>query len=439
MSLINQMLRDLQQQKNGGELKKSQTLHPGKRTRIPYLPLPLVLGGAAVVLLFFIWWLAGALSDMRFGFEPVESQPVVVTEGLQTAESAEQDQLTMAERDAEPPSVAVASEQVVNKRQAPVNVLPVKTTSVVKVPAKKISIKKQAVVKQVVAKPASAVTKQSKSTFVRRKPEVVSLRVTQKTQRVKSHQAQVSPKLVTSQSKVVTQPGKIVTKGPKRLHPDALPGAILSSGHSLTATKGPSRLSAVHATTPYGMAEEAFLDGKWALDQQRDNLAVSSLQHALELYPGHLPARELLTEILEKDGKTGEAMFLLAEGLEIAPDYIVFKKSYARLLVEQGDYEAAIKVMLHEGLPTVEDDPEAHVVMATLYQHLGESFLAAQTYRNLLAVWPQTGAFWVGLGGALEGQNLFEEAVECYQRALNTKNLRQDLSRYAKKRLDQLD
>jgi tetratricopeptide (TPR) repeat protein len=159
------------------------------------------------------------------------------------------------------------------------------------------------------------------------------------------------------------------------------------------------------------------------------------LQEALNLYPGHLPARELLVRIFEKGGKTGEAMYLLAEGLEIAPDYIGFKKNYARLLSAQGDYDAATKVMLNGGMPTVEEDPEAHVVLASLYQRLDEPFLAAQTYRNLLVVWPQTGAFWVGLGGALEGQHLEKEAVECYQKALQTDNLRKDLLTYAQKRL----
>jgi len=187
------------------------------------------------------------------------------------------------------------------------------------------------------------------------------------------------------------------------------------------------------------MAEEAYLDGKWAYERERTNLAVRSLQDALELYPGHLPAREMLVKVFEKGGKNGEAMYLLAEGLEIAPDYIVFKKSYARLLSAQGDYDAATKVMLNGGLPDVEEDPEAHVILASLYQRLDESFLAAQTYRNLLVAWPQTGAFWVGLGGALEGQNLQKEAVECYQRALKTENLRKDLLAYAQKRLRTLN
>ncbi len=421
MSLINQMLRDLQQQKDGGGSTKPEAVRPRKMARIPYLPLPLVLGGAALVLLFFLWWMAGALSDMMFGSElsPIAENPTEVV--------AEQDQLTMEERMAEAPVVPVVSKQAVEKNQAPVNVQPVQSKPVEKAP-----VKKQTVMKQAVAKPTSVAAKPSKPTVARRKSVAASPRVTKKTQPVKSRQMQ-APR------KAVTPPRKIVTKAPKRLHPDALPGAILSSSHSPTATKGPARPTAIRATTPYGKAEEAFLDGKWALEQQRDSLAVRSLQHALELYPGHLQARELLAEILEKDGKTGEAMFLLAEGLEIAPDYIVFKKSYAKLLVDQGDYEAATEVLLYDGLPTVEEDPEVYVVLATLYQRLGEPFLAAQTYRNLLVAWPQTGAFWVGLGGALEGQNLSEEAVECYQKALKTKNLRQDLSAYAKKRLSLLN
>ena len=42
------------------------------------------------------------------------------------------------------------------------------------------------------------------------------------------------------------------------------------------------------------------------------------------------------------------------------------------------------------------------------------------------------------LGSALEKQQMAAEAMECYQKALETSNLRQDLSLFAKKRLGQL-
>lgn len=421
MSLINQMLRDLQQQKKGGGSTKSGTLRPKMVERIPYLPLPVVLSGAALVLLCLVWWLAGALSDVMFGFEPTDkltgNPEVVATENSPTADETraavvESEPLTVAEREAEAPVVQMVSEKSIEKEPAQAEVKPTRI-----VPAEQAPV-----VKPVAFKAAPVVVKPAVAT-VSKQERVVTPPSVSKTPRP-------------AQRRTVQAPAKVVTKAPARLHPDDLPGALLSSRQPLNEIKSiVARPSKSQATTPYGVAEEAYLDGKWAFAQERSSLAVRSLQHALELYPGHLPARELLGEILGKEGKTGEAMFLLAEGLEIAPDYVVFKKKYARLLMDQGDDDAAAKVMLNGGLPTVEEDPEAHVILASLYQRLGESFLAAQTYRNLLVAWPQTGAFWVGLGGALEGQHLSEEAIVCYQRGLETKDLRQDLSAYAKKRL----
>ena len=430
MSLINQMLRDLQKQNKADGSTKPAALRPKMMERIPYLPMPVVLGGVALALLCLVWWLAGALSEMMFGFEPIAnpggSQPVAVAEPSSTAGqpvlvAAEPDQLTMAERHAEPPTQPVVNDVPAAKASASDEVQPVEGKAV-----EKKSTEKPYELKPVTAKAAAVAGQPSGVAKVKRKQEPASPRATAKTLPV--------------QSRSVTAPVRVVDKAQVRLHPDDLPGAVLNRPPAQAESQPlAARPSKLQATTPYGQAEEAYRDGEWAFSQHRNSLAVMSLQQSLELYAGHLPAREMLVDILVADGKTGEAMFLLAEGLEIAPDYIAFKKKYARLLVEQGDYDAATKVMLKGGLPTVEKDPEAHVVLASLYQRLGEPFLAAQTYRNLLVAWPQTGAFWVGLGGALEGQHLSEEAVVCYKRALSTKDLRQDLSQYAKKRLSLLN
>ncbi len=417
MSLINQMLRDLQQQKKDGAPPGFKPPRRSLMEKVPYLPLPVVLGGGGLVLLLLIWWLAGVLSDMMFGFEPTnpkaETQQVAVIEETAPLENLNvpvaKDQLTLAEREAEAPAPATVNEAVIALTEAPAKVEVAPAKPVVKMASvKSPAVKKPPVVRAVKAKPVKR--KQVKA------PE---------------RAAAITRSKVSSTQAVV--------KAPQRLHPDELPGAIRRQSVSTPEVKRIERPSRIPATTPYGMAEEAYLDGKWAYERERTNLAVRSLQDALELYPGHLPAREMLVKIFEKGGKNGEAMYLLAEGLEIAPDYIVFKKSYARLLSAQGDYDAATKVMLNGGLPAVDEDPEAHVILASLYQRLDESFLAAQTYRNLLVAWPQTGAFWVGLGGALEGQKLQKEAVECYQRALKTENLRKDLLAYAQKRLRALN
>lgn len=428
MSLINEMLKDLQQQKEGNAKQQKTQLKPRMIDRVPYLPLPVVLAGGGVLLLVFIWWIAGALSDAMFEYEPAKqaapqvemAQEIQAEEPVKSVvtETAEVETLTDEERDAEPPADVAAVEPAetrgivvaVAAPEKPVTVKPIKKDEPIKKVAPRVDKKPAVVAKQPDVKAAAVPRKVKVAKTVTTKAPV---------QRVP-----------------VKKPAPAVSSTPKRLHPDQLPGAVLTPVQKapITAPLDP-RPSKAPANTPYGMADEAYLDGKWALSQQRSNLAIQSLQHALELYPGHLPARELLVDLFNKKGKSGEAMFLLAEGLEIAPDYMAFKKGYVKLLTEQGDYETAIKVMLKGGLPDVDKDPEAHVLLASLYQKLGESFLAAQTYRNLLVSWPQTGAFWVGLGSALEKQKLSEEAVVCYQKALETRNLRDDLSAFARKRL----
>lgn len=402
MSLINEMLRDLQQQKKAAGTARPEAVRLKEKTRLPLSSPAVLLGGGALVVLLFAWWLAGALADLMFGLEPPQ-QVAVTRQGGSAAEAgaAEPDQLTAAEREAEPAPESESEQTAATGLKAAV----VPTAALVAVaetpPPPSGTLKTQA------AAPTLA----------------ASQRVEQKTRLAQARPVQTQT------------PRQSVAESAKRLHPDELPGAVLTPANQAPEPEIIDRPSRAPATTPYGMAEEAFLDGRWALDQQRTKLAVRSLEHALGLYPGHLPARELLVETLAREGKSGEAMLLLAEGLEIAPDHILFKKSYARMLVEQGDYDAATRVMLAGGLPSAEEDPEAHVVLASLYQRLGEAFLAAQTYRNLLVAWPQTGAFWVGLGSALETQDLPGEALECYRRALATNNLRQELRLFAEKRL----
>lgn len=415
MSLINEMLRDLEEQKKKGAPQKQAPLKPKKMERIPFIPASWLVAGGGVLLLCLIWWLAGALSDMLFGVEPkpgtslrqevASTAPAAGVEQIE-AQPPEPDQLTSEERAAEPVDAVVTRQQ--------------------DAPAAPQVAERKADAKLGPSEPAGT------------QPVVVS---SSPEPRPAAAKKVVKPRL---KAPVAVKPKKPVQKVvaapvPRRLHPDDLPGAVLSVQPSkpepLQVISRPNRSE---ATTPYGMAEESYLDGLWALEKGRSRLAVSALQTALQVYPGHLPAREVLVETLAKEGKAGEAMLVLAEGLEIVPDYTAFKKKYASLLVTQGDYDAATKVMLNNGLPSVEADPEAHSLLASLYLKLGEPFLAAQTYRNLLVAWPQTGAFWVGLGSALENQELWDEAMDCYERALETKDLRDDLSRYAKRRLRQL-
>ena len=217
------MLRDLQQQKKNGALPGVKPPRRSMLEKIPYLPLPVVLGGGGVVLLVLIWWMAGVLSDMMFDFEPAnpkaEIQQVAAIEATATQEERNtpvaKDQLTLAEREAEPPAPAAVKEPLIAFVEAPAKVEAAPAKPLVKVASVKLPVvKKPPVVRSVKPKPVKASVHAA---------------------------ARTRAKVSSTQS---------VVKAPKRLHPDELPGAIRSQSVSKPEVKRIERPSRIPATTP---------------------------------------------------------------------------------------------------------------------------------------------------------------------------------------------
>ena len=185
-------------------------------------------------------------------------------------------------------------------------------------------------------------------------------------------------------------------------HPDRLPGAVPSTT--------PPRFE-----HPYRQAELAYREAEAAA---RPEARLTALQRALAAYPGHMPARELLAGQLAEAGRRDQALAVLEEGLRIVPDYTPLRRQGGRLLLEGGDPGGAAKLLIGPGLPRVAADPELHRLLAEAYQQLGEPFLAAQTYRNLLVNDPRAGSLWVGLGTVLAHSGQLDESRQAYRQAL---------------------
>lgn len=230
----------------------------------------------------------------------------------------------------------------------------------------------------------------------------------------------------------------VVAHPPGRLHPDLLPGAVNVTNLALQQSAREVAAAPPPVMTPYGQAEEAYREGRQAYEDNHTDASLEALRRALQLYPGHLPARELLSDQLEMAGRTDEAFALLTQGLTIAPDYTPFRKRVARMLLDRGDAAGATRALIGNGLPRVEDDPELHRLLARIYLRLGENFLAAQTYRNLLVHEPQNGVFWVGLGDALAADGQPLEARKAYRRGLVMGGLSRDDAARASRGLAQL-
>lgn len=159
------------------------------------------------------------------------------------------------------------------------------------------------------------------------------------------------------------------------------------------------------------------------------------LRDLIEQYPDFIPARETLVGQLVQEGKMDDAEKLLDAGLKLDPNQVNFIQIKARLLVTQGKIESALN-LLQSAPPAIEANPDYHAFIAALYQQRGEPLVAAQIYEKLLRLQPNNSKWWVGLGIALENIGKHNQALEAYNRAESSGQLTPELRAYIRTRMD---
>lgn len=184
-------------------------------------------------------------------------------------------------------------------------------------------------------------------------------------------------------------------------------------------------------------AEQAYQDGLLLLQQGHAEAAEPLLRQALALDVQHLKAREALVDALLKRARTQEAEAVLTEGIRLKPDYLLFTKLYARVLVDQGDTPAAL-AMLEDKAASASQDIEFQAFLAALYQRMERHNDAISAYRKALASQPQQGVWWMGLGISLEAALQQAEALEAYRKAQATGSLSPAVQDFVKGRISTL-
>ena len=183
-------------------------------------------------------------------------------------------------------------------------------------------------------------------------------------------------------------------------------------------------------------AEVAYQKGVKFLQQGRMREGKESLQEALSIYIPHIKAREMLAGIYIKSGHLISAAELLSEGVKVAPDYPLFAKLYARVLLEQNKPALAVQI-LERGAAAAMIDQEAdyYALLAATYQRVNQHNKAVDIYLQLVKIHPDQGVWWLGLGISLEKSGKNSTALEAYRRAQKTGSLNTGLASFAKKRV----
>lgn len=186
------------------------------------------------------------------------------------------------------------------------------------------------------------------------------------------------------------------------------------------------------------LAEQAYRRGQLALAAGRYQEGAAVLLQALEQYPTHLEARQALVTELLRQKRQAEAGQLMAEGLHLDPTQLAMRLRYAELLMTQHKLDEARDLLLQGPPQSPQASPQLHALLGAIYQRLGHYQAAAQAYRGLLTVQPNNGLWQMGLGIAREHAGVSDEAAVAYRAALASQGLSPALNDYVRQRLTAL-
>ncbi|MCG8610596.1 MAG: tetratricopeptide repeat protein [Pseudomonadales bacterium] len=129
-------------------------------------------------------------------------------------------------------------------------------------------------------------------------------------------------------------------------------------------------------------------------------------------------------EYIAESGKLLAGMYLLQHEVDHAlkliskldPEDPDVRLLHARALVQTGNASEALSILAGR-IPPVEAHADYHALLAALYQQLNLHESAIQYYAQLVNVYPDSGDWWVGLGISLEAIGKRQSAVQAYRRA----------------------
>ena len=192
---------------------------------------------------------------------------------------------------------------------------------------------------------------------------------------------------------------------------------------------GEIKIAKTAVVEPLADARIAIARGDLA---EAETFLLQHLQHA----SGDLAARELLIGLMLRGNRHAAAIAQLDQGLMHHPQHPKFVIIKARLLAQNGDTAAAIRLI--ERSPVAgRNGVQLRQMLGALYQQQGRYEEAVENYRTLLAFTPGAGSAWVGLAISLDALG-DAEASDAYRRALALGGLPVPAAAYARQRIVQL-
>jgi len=236
-----------------------------------------------------------------------------------------------------------------------------------------------------------------------------------------------SPKLISPATELPAKKPETIIK-PNSKPPIAKPDALIVQANPALPAVKPENSSASIPKIVANLYHQAQISQSAA--SSRDALLT-----ALALDPHYLPARTLLLQtLLKMHASDAEINAFTEKSLQLFPDNLLFIKTQAHLYVQQKRFNEAIQLLEQIDAKRVEDSGYLSLLAAS-YQQLQRFPQAERIYQKLTQIQPDKAENWLGWAICLDKLNQPQDAARAYREALNKNTLNSQVVDYINQRL----
>ena len=187
--------------------------------------------------------------------------------------------------------------------------------------------------------------------------------------------------------------------------------------------------------TPQALAQQKYSKAEQAIAKNNISDAEQLLEDILLLVPEHQGARKQLAALWYGRRLYQPALNLLSQGIVLEPDNADYRLMQARIYIELDQQQKALDSLL--GLAQT-NNVEYQSLLATTAQKLKNFQLSVNAYKQLTLMQPNVGRWWLGLAVAYDSEGQFNEAAMTYRQAIGRGNLSESARQFSRQRLEQL-
>ena len=204
----------------------------------------------------------------------------------------------------------------------------------------------------------------------------------------------------------------------------------------VSVTKPKPRLSISRTQlSPQALAEKKITEAEQSMEVNELGKAESLFEEVLLLLPNHETARKQLAALWYGKKAYQDAINLLSQGIALAPRAEEMRLMSARIYFEQGQAQRALDIL---NPVNNSQSIELQALLANVAAQLNDHKSASSAYQKLLTLEPSVGRWWLGLAVSLDSQGQFKQASNAYSQAIATGNLSSNTMQFARQRLSEL-